>query len=456
MIRSNAAAWYIICLLLGGIFFMSASPGRVDAALPTLESRIISYSLESFDRRIYSYDMEIDAKGDVHIVYSKPYSDRKANIHYVRRIGGAWQPEILLTPDGYRPSGSTFLDIGSDNRIHVCYIKDEGTTPPSESLNYLVIDDGTVVKSETYVDGGGFHTRMQLDNNGYPVFVRGAHPGGVAKLALLTTTDGLTWDKSFLNLTQVPKFRLADFEYNNGTYHITYGDSAYTKLVWNGSVMTQKINGTFHDFYYITSRDGVNWTEHVIDNSHTLFEMEFWTALELVDDRPLIAMYKFAEYGNVYNRGTSVKLSEWSGSSWIHKIITNRIYADTSEGMGVGLAVNGPGDYFGAWDFSPSYPQILPPSSAGNTAMRRSGPLNDWSPIAQLDSFSLEGRARLRIFGGKLYFLALGDYTDPKLNFREYNIADLNFVSLPVGNVPPPGVSSDFPLNAVYHMLLNK
>ncbi|MDH3329466.1 MAG: hypothetical protein OEM01_09555 [Desulfobulbaceae bacterium] len=458
MSRFFVCVWYMFYVFLCSFFYMMVPPQNAHAALATSEARIISDSQELFNRRIYSYDMGIDSYGNIHIVYSKPYSDRKANIYYVRRVGGIWQSDILLTPDGFRPSGSTFLVIGSDNRIHICYIKDEGT---SESLNYIVINEnGVVVKPETFVDDGGWHSRMQLDSNGYPVFVRGGKkwPEPPSRLVLLTTLDGTTWDKSYLNVTPVEKFRLADFVYANGTYHITYGDSAYTKEVWDGKGMTARIDGTFHDFYYITSQDGTNWTEHVIDNSHTLYESEFWTALVLVDGRPLIAMYKYAEYGGIYNRGTSARLSEWTGSSWTNKIITNQTYPDTSEGMGVGLVVNASGDYFGAWDFSPDDTHDDDfRGPRGNIAMARSGPQNDWTPKVQVDPFSLEGRTRLRIHGGKLFFLALGDFVDSKLYFREYNISDLNAVLPPTGGGVTPSTNSGEGtyLPAVYHMLLH-
>ncbi len=455
MSRFYVPLWYMLYVFLCSFLYMALPPQNVEAALATSESRIISDSQELFNRRIYSYDMGIDSNGDVHIVFSKPYSDRKANIYYVRRISGTWQSNILLTPDGFRPSGSTFLVIGSDDRVHICYIKDEGA---SESLYYQVINNGVVVKNETFVDDGGWHSRMQLDENSYPIFVRGGKkwPEPPSRLILLTTTDGATWDKSYLNLTPVTKFRLADFVYANGTYHITYGDSAYTKEVWDGKGMTTRIDGTFHDFYYITSQDGTNWDEHAIDTSHTLYELEFWTALVLVEGRPLIAMYKYAEYGNRYNRGTSARLSEWTDSSWTHKIITKQTYPDTSEGMGVGLVVNASGDYFGAWDFSPDNTHDDDfRGPRGNIALARSGPKKDWTPKVQVDPFSLEGRTRLRIHGGKLFFLALGDFVDSKLFYREYNISELNKVLPPPTGFPPSGSGGGTSLPAVFHMLLH-
>ncbi len=395
----------------------------VGATLPRVSEKVIADSEEPFSRRIYSYDVQVDSFGDIHIIYSKPSSGRKANIYYVRRIGGTWQPQILVSSNGFFDNKCTYLLVGSDNILHVSYIKDEGS---SEGMYYRTINNG-IIGPERFVYGGGWWGRMQLGGNGYPVFVRGGTewPDVTSRMVMHTTTDGATWDTTYLDLPPATKYQICDFIISDGTYHISYGDSQHKKFVWSNKAMTEKVWDVFHDLHYVSSNDGTNWTHHLIDNSQTLRNIEFWTKMVLDEGRPLIAMYKYAEYGNKFNRGTSARLSEWTGSNWKHKIITNQIYPDTSEGMGVGLAVVAPGDYFGAWDFSPSYPQILPGSSRGNTAMRRSGAKDDWSNVSQLDPFSLEGKARLRARDGKLYFLALGDYTDTKLYFREFSISVL-------------------------------
>lgn len=446
---------YLGLVLLSSLMMQLSCSTGAHAVLVPASSKIIADSDELFDRRIYSYDMGVDSSGNVHIVYSRPYSDTYANIYYVTRINGAWQPELLLSTNGVRGSISTHLLIGGDDRVHVCYIIDSGS---SKSLIYRVIDGG-VVEPEIDVDPGGWHTRMQLDGNGYAVFVRDNQtwPGLVSKLAFLTTTDGTIWSKSHLNLTQVPEFRIADFLYANGKYHITYGGSELIRQVWSSKYETEKVDRVFNYFHYAVSADGINWDELLIDNSGWLHEREFWTSMVNDGDSILVGMYKYAEVTGCWNCGTSAILITINGLNWTTKTITNQEYADTNEGAGIGLAVNGSGDYFGAWDFSPDYPQILPPSPSGNTAMRRNGPKNDWSPVVQLDDFSLEGKARLRIHGGKLYYLALGDYTDAKLYFREFSISQLNGVLPPPDWVEPPsGNPSAMPLQAVYHMLLNQ
>ena len=305
------------------------------------------------------------------------------------------------------------------------------------------------------MDVGGWHSRMQLGANGYPVFVRDNEDWQIhkSKLALFTTQNGLTWKKSFLDLPEdnVNAFEIADFLVENGVYHITYGDSAYNKPVLDGKGSTTYINGIFHNLHYATSQDGQNWVHHIIDSSGTLYAYEFWPALVLDSGRPVISMYKYAEYGNQYNTGTSALLAKWNGTDWQNKIITNTTYPDSREGMGVGLVVNGTGDYFGVWDFSPGDTHddnFRGPR--GNIALARSGAAGDWTQKAQMAPFGLEGAAKLRIHGGKLFFLALGDYVDVKLYFYEYNISD--FVG---STTPPPGPSSStgMALPAVYLLL---
>jgi hypothetical protein len=425
------------------LFFTS----QVYATLPRVTEKIVADSQNLISLRIYSYDMKIDSKGNVHIIYSKPIDGtNSAEIWYVRRIDGTWFQQ-RLNSKGFRFSGSTFLAIGNDDLVHACYIYNNNN---GGDLHYLTINQGIPSSAiGTFVSPGGFHTRMQLDENDHAMFVRAAQPGGIWRLRLHTTTNNRDWTYTDLNLPQVPKFRLADFVYEDSRYHITYGDTAYKKEVWKNKNMDERVVRDFHDFHYVTSTDGVNWSHHLIDNSHTLMEYEFWTALKLVQGRPLIGMYKYSEYGGKYNRGTSAKLSELTENGWTHKTITNQDHPDTSEGMGIALAVNGPGDYFGAWDFSPdnTYDDEFR-GPRGNIALSRSGTDGKWSYRRQLDPFSLEGRAKLSLYKGRLFFLGLGDFVDAKLFFREYQISSFTDT--------PPATGTGKPLTAIYHLLLNR
>lgn len=430
---------FCICFLVGIV------PDKVDAALSAMDSQIIADSEEDFSRRIYSYDMAVDSKGDVHIIYSKPLGDRTAQIIYVRRSGGDWKQPAILSSSGFRASVSTFLIVGNDDTIHVSYIKDINGT--SESLYYRKIENGNLTP-EVFVDAGGWHTRMQLDAQGYPVFVRdnATWPEEVSKLALLTTQNGTDWTKSYLDLPYATAFKVADFLVENGVYYITYGDSAYIKPVLTGKGSTTYRDGVFHNLHYVTSLNGQSWTHREIDSSGTMYELEFWPALVLDNGRPVISMYKYAEYGNQYNTGTSALMANWNGIDWQNKIITDTSYPDSREGMGVGLVVNGAGDYFGVWDYSPDDTHNDDfRGERGNIALVRSGSANDWSQKFQIAPFSLEGAAKLRIDGGKLFFLGLGDYIDAKLYFYEYNISTLG------GGTPSSSTGTTLP--AAYLLL---
>lgn len=410
------------CIAIFSLLVILSFPANILAAQITVDSYTVAVSETDFARRIYSYDMGLDSSGNIHIVYSKPSGPTTADIYYVTRENGVWQNQTLLTSGGWVDNKSTFLLIDDNDLIHICYIKDGAP----ESLYYRTINNG-VVANEIYVDDGAWHSRMQLDDNGYPMFVRGGQSNGTSKLVLLKTKDGITWTESFLNLPDVTKFRIADFLYANGTYHITYGDTAYTKPVVE---MTRSIPpvfnpGKFHNQHYATSQDGLQWVHHLLDTSGTWYELEFWHSLVLDQGNPIIAMYKYDQYNDIYNRGTSVLLSKWDGATWNQSIITDTTYPDTSEGMGIGIAVIGPDDYFAAWDFSPDDthdPFIRGPR--GNIVMARSRPSDYWEPRVQLDPFSLEGRVRLHTDGSHLFFLALGDFVEPRLYFREIDIAD--------------------------------
>ncbi len=443
---------YVLCFLLMSCLFVSTFPNRSHAYLAIKDARMISDSEEPLDRRIYSYDMGIDSKGDVHLVYSKPLGDRTAQIYYVTRVGGI-KNETFLTSNGYRASVSTYLSVRGDDRVYICYIKDEG---PSGNLYFTALKNGVVVIDETYVDSGGWHTRMQLDDFGDPVFIRDNITSSEPKTKLaLVKMGGDTWEKTYIDLPPVTKFRIADFIYQNGVYHITYGDSTYTRKVLEFHHSSKYIDGIFHNLHYAKSTDGVNWKGlHTLDSSGTLYEKEFWTSLVLDGGNPMAAMYKYNEYGDKYATGTSAILMTYSGGSWQKKTITDTTFPNSREGMGVGLAVNTSGDYFGAWNYSPDY--IIPDPELsglkGNTALVRNGPKNDWTEKGQVDPISLEGRAKLKIHGNSLFFLGLLDFTNVKLYFREYSMPYLNTALKPSGWSPPnPNASKGLP--AIYYLL---
>lgn len=468
MFRLKSFYLKVILLFLISLPFVSFLPAFVNAGINSpdvtpLSSRTIVDSKEPYNCRVYSYDMGIDSKGDVHIVYSNPNAAcTKADIYYIRRVSGVWQTPILISNNGSRPSISTLLTVGDDDRIHICYVLDN-----PRSLQYLIINNGAVVSGyPVKVWDGGWHTRMQLDNNGYPVFVREGEtwPALETKLTLITTTNGTDdWTRTFLNLTPPPlpdgKFRVADFIYDNGTYHITFGGSEHKKEVWQDKTETVRIDEIFHDLHYAVSPDGTNWTEYTIDSSATLHDRQFWTSLVLDGVNPLASMYKYNEAGGRYNYGTSANLMTKIGSTWDNRIITDTRFTNL-EGMGPGLAVNGPLDYFCAWDFSPDFADFGAfydesfYGQYGNIALARNGPKNDWTPKVQIAPFSLEGRAILKIHGGKMFFLGLGNWFDARLHFSEYSIVELNKILPRWGMPTPPPPGSVKVMTPINYLLL--
>jgi hypothetical protein len=368
--------------------------------------------------------MDVDANNDVHIVYSRPAENGADEILYQRRAAGEWLPAQRLSSDGLRSSNSTHLIVDAQGVVHLCYLR-----RTTESLYYRRIENDAL-GVELLVDNGAWHTRMQLDRAGRPMFAREDQtwPEGASRLELLTTTDGATWNGRLLNVpAQVQAFRLADFLYVAENYHLTFGDSAQTRPVLAGKGSSAYVDGLFHNLYYATSGDGTQWDVRLVDDSSTLYENEFWTALAVDQGNPIVGFYQYAEYDNQYNTGTSAIVSRWNGSAWDRDQATRAWYEATRAGMGIALLVRSPGTYLGAWDFSPddTYdPNFRGPR--GNIAIVRNGEDNGWQDKLQLEPFSAEGRIVIRQQGDRLHLLVLGDFVDAKLYYRELDLNEID------------------------------
>jgi len=412
-------------------------------ALPSLDARVISDSEEPFDRRIYSYDMDVDSNNDVHILYSRPTDAGADQIVYRRRVGGTWRPEQVLSNDGLRTSISNHLLIDDKGLVHVCYLRQS-----TEHLYYRQVING-IPRPEVMVDEGAWHTRMQLDETGRPLFLREDEtwPEQVSKLTLLITTDLTTWDEHYLGIADVSRFRLADFVYEDGVYHVTYGDSSLTQLVLAGKGSTNHIDGTFHKLFYTSSPDGRKWSTTLLDDAGNLYENEFWTTLAVDGGTPLVGAYQYAEYDGLYNTGTWALLALRQGDIWEKRNITPANYEATRAGASIAILVRSPGEYLGIWDFSPdnTYDGGFR-GARGNIAIARNGQDNAWSHKVQLDPFSAEGRIVARRNGERLHVLVLGDFVDAKLYYREL---DLGVVEARLD-----AASSGFPWNSFLPAIL--
>lgn len=417
--RTIALLRYYQRHLLVSMALLLAAPVAF-GVLPTLDGRAIADSEEPFERRIYSYDMDVGANHNIHIIYSRPAVDGPDQIVYQRRVAGSWLGEQVLSNDGLRGSISTHLLVNDQKEVHVCYVRDS-----TEHLYYRKIVNG-VAGPEVMVDNGAWHTRMQLDEAGRPLFLREDEtwPGQVSKLTLLDTTDGTTWNERYLGIADTAhRFRLADFLYQDGVYHVTYGDSSRTRQVRAGKGSDMYVTGTFHRLFYASSSDGLRWSSSLVDDSGNLYENEFWTTLAVDGDVPLVGAYQYAEYDGVFNTGTWALLALKRDTVWEKRNITPATYAATRAGASIAVLVRAPGEYLGIWDLSPNntYDGSFR-GARGNIAIARNGKDNAWDHKVQLDPFSAEGRVVARRRGSRLHILALGDFVDAKLYYRELDL----------------------------------
>jgi hypothetical protein len=419
MMHASFAALPQVVALVASLALPLLAPQAL-GALPTTDARVIADSEEPFARRIYSYDMDVDSNGDVHVIYSRPTVAGTDQVVYQRRVRGAWQPEKVLSGDGLRSSISTHLLVNGQGIVHVCYLR-----ASTEHLYYRRIVNGTP-GPEVMVDEGAWHTRMQIDDVGRPIFLREDEtwPAKVSKLKLLRPTGAATWNEQYLGIPDVAdRFRIADFVYQDGVFHVTYGDSSIRRDVLAGKGSTTKVPGTFHRLFYASSADGMTWINTLVDGSGNLYEDEFWTSLAVDGDTPLVGAYQYAEHGGVYNTGTWALLARRDAGAWRKRNITPADYAETRAGASIAVLVIAPGEYLGFWDFSPdnTYDGNFR-GARGNMAIARNGVDNSWDHKVQLDPFSAEGRFVVRRSGERIHLLVLGDFVDSKLYYRELDL----------------------------------
>jgi hypothetical protein len=365
-----------------------------------------------WSHRIYSYDFDVDAQGVAHMLYSKPAApgyDRDDIFYAHGPVGGATAQ--IVEPNGKHGSISTYVVVNRTNGVaHLCYMR--GQVAPAEELIHCTVTNG-VLSNPTRVEEWAMHTRMQLDENGRPVFVRQGDNG----LRLLTPTAGGRWTTR--DIGTVKAARLADFCYDtsHSRFHVTYGDNAVPNG-YNGAA--------YHKLWYTTSANGTNWETSLIDGSLTLWELEFWTSL-VVDSAgtPYASMYKFNTYGGQYNTGTALLFARYTGSgAWDARTIAGAIpgggHPDHRAGMGGQLAV-GPDDrILGVWDNSPDH-LIDYDGQYGNIVLQSSPDGAHWQYMQQLNTFSAESFCRVRAYGSKAYVFGLGDFHDTKLYLTEYD-----------------------------------
>ncbi len=378
-----------------------------------LAQSVIEDSEEPFDRRIYSYAIDTDADGRLHLIYSKPVpGQNRCEIFYLTGTPGQLNTTLLET-DGKHGSISTALIVDKHSGIvHVSYIRHQND--PSTHLAYQTIAGG-MPSARQQIAMGGWHTRMQLNEDAKPIFVR---ENGPSLRMIRPGDEANTWNASVFAPSGNMQYRIADFVYDRdrGRFHVTYGDRA-----------GEHKNAPLHNFRYAASPDATTWTASAVDLSLTLWENEFWTSLVIdPDGHPVVSMYKYAEYGGAFNTGTSLLLGRHDGTAWNTRLIVGAIPGETPPdhraGMGGQLSFDENGILYGAWDNSPDYPYDFD-GEFGNIAMDYSLPGREWRSQLQVEPFSAEGYCRIAFHGTNLYMLVLGNFADAKLYLIHLGIA---------------------------------
>ena len=375
-----------------------------------------------WENRIYAYDFDVGSDGLIHALYSKPMPPHFTNdlIIYACGTVGNMQ-KTIIDSDGKHPTITAFIVVDRDrsNKVHICY--NAGQRLGEEQFVYRSVQDG-VVSERIVVDVNAYHSRMQLDENGWPVFVREFSEG----LRFFMPNSATNWRPVNIDTDGIVDARIGDFVYDRERtiYHLLYGD--------NGCGASYS-NSPYHRLWYAVSQKGSdNWNNELVDSSCTLWENEFWVSLVLdKSGMPSIAMYKFNLYNGQHNTGTSLAYWKKVGSAWTNQIIAGVTSSgqnpDHRAGMGVQLASDGD-RVFAVFDDSPDHP-IDFSGKYGNIVLRYSRDGLSWGNLQQVAGFSAEGYCRVKVFDSKLYIMALGDWHDTKVYFYSYLLNDLSILT---------------------------
>lgn len=436
-------------LLLVLCSFMLSSLAWAEANL--VSETLLADSEEPYSRRIYGYDLDLDAAGTAHMVYSQPVAGQNyARIIYTWKTPGqSWNTanQRVLENQALLGSISTHLLVDKNSgTVHICYIIDRPYFDANgfehqQGLVYQTVSNG-VASAQTAVSSGGFHSRMQLNESGQAVFARetelfeGRQPPFPKALKLLIPEGDGQWRE--VNVEGLPsseqQYRLADFVYDplRGRYHLTYGDKDPARLrdsypSTNPGMSPSGVYfppGSGHNLRYAFSDDaGQSWTSSGIDLSGNLSENEFWTDLKLAaDGTPYASVYQYATNASGIHEGTSNLIGHYDGASnsWSMNRVAGLSSPQHRAGMGAGLFFDAQGGLHGVWDNSPDKP-IDADGTAGNLMYRYSsdGGLS-WKVFQALRPYSVEGFCRVRLHGNLLSVLALVDATNARLVLLEF------------------------------------
>ena len=400
-------------LPLAALLALLFAPPAVHAVrVVKVSETVVEDSEEPFDRRIYAYAIDTDSAGNLHLLYAQPVPGAsRCDIVYATGPSPTNLLKTVLEPNGALASISAAVLVDKTNDlVHVAYHKDS----PAQLVHQTI--QAGIPSAQHTVDGGGWHSKMQLDSNGNPLFVRES----VDSLRLFLPDDDAN-DPVWTGINFAPSgthaYRIADFVYDRsrGRFHVTYGDNASTLKGF-----------PLHNLRYATSTNGSDWEDSVVNNSTSLWELEFWTSMVLdPSGYPAISTYLYNEYNGTYNTGTALSLQRFDGNAWITNRIAGYIPGQTPPdhraGMGGQLHFDEAGILLGAWDNSPDRP-IDFDGQYGNIAMDFSVEGGAWQSQFQVEPFSAEGYCRLASHRTNLYVLALGNFSNAKLYLVQLDI----------------------------------
>ena len=410
---------------LGALLLLLAlAPAAAAIGIDRKSQVVVADSEEPFNRRIYSYAIDTDSAGNLHLVYAKPApGSNRCDIIYATGPSPSNLVSSVLATDGKLGSVSTALLVDkTTDTVHVSYILHQ--SDPDTCLVHQSIAAG-IPSAPHVVAPGGWHTKMQLDASGSPLFVR---ENGTSLYMLWSDGENSWTGFSFAPSGAIP-YRIADFAYDRArmAYHVTYGDHAGST---NGAPL--------HNLHYAFSQGATHWDHEIVDDSLSLWELEFWTCLVVgADGHPSVSMYKYAEYGGDYNTGTSLLLARRGETNWSKQIIAGTVPGltppDHRAGMGGQILFDDFGILYGAWDNSPDTP-IDFDGAYGNIAMNHAVSDSPWQSQFQVEPFSAEGFCRLAIHGSNLYLFALGHYANARLYLDHLQIdRSWDRTSTPIG-----------------------
>ena len=425
------------------------------AELSLKNSEVIANSEEPFNRRIYSYDFDISNEGVIHLVYSKPIegSPLAQVIYMSKNIGTQWPIEserIILEQAGQISSISTQLVVDNEtNTVHISYIVerdfiDHDGNSHNSGLVYQTVSNQNI-SDKINVSSGGFHSLMQLDEQGKAVFIREyedflnadgsvrAQPFPKAlRIQLPLENNRWTEREHILNLPAAVDYRLANFIIDsNGRYHIAYGnkDANFLRAEYPTTNPPATANAVFfpvgagHELIYAHSDDLITWQSSIIDDSGSLSENEFWTDLIEHQGQVNSISYRYNTDAQGIHQGSSAVLGFFNDNNWQLATLAGKTTGASAHraGMGAKILRDQAGGFHGIWDNSPDAP-IDSESAHGSTMYRYSADGLDWETRQVILAFSVEGKVRAKLHNDKLFILFLGDATNAKLVFSEFDL----------------------------------